>query len=122
MSISTSLQDGVATVAINRPDKKNALTADMYQAMADALNRAQADPAVRSVLLAGQPGMFTAGNDLEDFVQRPPKDMDAPRVSIHAGPGRRRQAGDCRGRGPPLSREVSSPTWDRRRTASRNAS
>lgn len=78
MSIRTSLQNGVATIEINRPDKKNALTAEMYQAMADALNRAQADPAVRAILFAGQPGMFTAGNDLEDFVQRPPKDMDAP--------------------------------------------
>jgi enoyl-CoA hydratase/carnithine racemase len=78
MSIRTSLQAGVATIEIDRPDKKNALTAQMYQAMADALHQVQADPAVRAILFAGQPGMFTAGNDLEDFVQRPPKDMDAP--------------------------------------------
>lgn len=78
MSIRTSLQDGVATIEINRPDRKNALTVEMYQAMADALNDAQADPAVRAILFAGQPGMFTAGNDLEDFVRRPPKDMNAP--------------------------------------------
>ena len=78
MNIRTSLQNGVATIEINRPDKKNALTAEMYQAMADALRQAQADPAVRAILFAGQSGMFTAGNDLEDFLQRPPKDMDAP--------------------------------------------
>ncbi len=38
----------------------------MYRAMADALVAAQADPAVRVVLITGQPGCFTSGNDLED--------------------------------------------------------
>lgn len=72
MSIKTATHDGVATIEIARPEKKNAITIAMYQAMADALNAAQADPAVRAVLITGQPGIFTSGNDLEDFMQRPP--------------------------------------------------
>lgn len=78
MTIKTYLQQGVATIEICRPDKKNALTAEMYSQMRDALVAAGADPAVRAVLFRGQPGMFTAGNDLEDFVQRPPTGMEAP--------------------------------------------
>jgi len=72
MSIRTATLNGVATIEIARPEKKNALTVAMYQAMADALNAAQADPAVRAVLITGQPGIFTSGNDIEDFMSRPP--------------------------------------------------
>ena len=80
MSIKTATLNGVATIEIARPDKKNAITVDMYQAMADALNAAAADNAVRAVLITGQPGIFTAGNDLEDFLQRPRQGdgLDAP--------------------------------------------
>ena len=78
MSIKTATLDGVATIEIARPEKKNALTAAMYQAMADALVAAGADPAVRAVLITGQPGIFTSGNDIEDFMQRPPQGMDSP--------------------------------------------
>src|SRR6185369_3520198 len=63
---------------IARPEKKNALTAAMYQALADALRAAAEDPAVRAVLITGQPGVFTSGNDLEDFMQRPPQGADSP--------------------------------------------
>ena len=70
MSIKTATLNGVATIEIARPEKKNALTVAMYQAMADALHAAQADAAVRAVLITGQPGIFTSGNDLEDFVAR----------------------------------------------------
>lgn len=72
MSIRTATLNGVATIEIARPEKKNALTVAMYQAMADALNAAQTDPAVRAVLITGQPGIFTSGNDIEDFMSRPP--------------------------------------------------
>jgi enoyl-CoA hydratase/carnithine racemase len=79
MSIKTATLNGVATIEIARPEKKNALTAAMYQAMADALRAAQADPAVRAVLITGQPGVFTSGNDIDDFMSRPPSHgMDAP--------------------------------------------
>ena len=72
MSIKTATVNGVATIEIARPEKKNALTIAMYQAMADALRAAADDKAVRAVLITGQPGIFTSGNDLEDFMQRPP--------------------------------------------------
>jgi enoyl-CoA hydratase/carnithine racemase len=78
MSIKTATLNGVATIEIARPDKKNALTMAMYTAMADALRAAQADAAVRAVLVTGQPGVFTSGNDLEDFMQRPPQGLDSP--------------------------------------------
>ena len=72
MAIKTATLNGVATIEIARPEKKNALTIAMYQAMADAINAAKADAAVRALLITGQPGIFTSGNDLEDFMQRPP--------------------------------------------------
>jgi enoyl-CoA hydratase/carnithine racemase len=72
MSIKTAVVDGVATIEIARPEKKNALTVSMYQAMADALRAAVDDSAVRAVLITGQPGVFTSGNDIEDFMSRPP--------------------------------------------------
>ena len=70
MSIKTAVLNGVATIEIARPEKKNALTVAMYQAMTDALVAAKADPAVRAVLITGQPGVFTSGNDIEDFMTR----------------------------------------------------
>jgi enoyl-CoA hydratase/carnithine racemase len=72
MSIRTGVLNGVATIEIARPEKKNALTVAMYSAMAEALRAATADPAVRAVLIIGQPGVFTSGNDIEDFMSRPP--------------------------------------------------
>jgi enoyl-CoA hydratase/carnithine racemase len=72
MSIKTATIDGVATIEIARPEKKNALTVAMYQAMAEALNAAREDATVRAVLITGQPGIFTSGNDVEDFLTRPP--------------------------------------------------
>jgi enoyl-CoA hydratase/carnithine racemase len=72
MSIRTATLNGVATIEIARPEKKNALTVAMYQAMSEALAAAQADGAVRAVLIAGQPGIFSSGNDIEDFMSRGP--------------------------------------------------
>ena len=78
MSIKTAFIEGVASIEIARPEKKNALTEAMYQAMAEALKMAHQDESVRAVLITGQPGIFTAGNDLEDFLQRPAPSPDAP--------------------------------------------
>jgi enoyl-CoA hydratase/carnithine racemase len=82
MSIKTATLNGVATIEIARPEKKNALTVAMYQAMADALRAAAQDGAVRAVLITGQPGIFTSGNDIEDFMTRAPGQgsdaMDSP--------------------------------------------
>jgi enoyl-CoA hydratase/carnithine racemase len=78
MSIKTLTLNGVTTIEIARPEKKNAITSAMYQSMADALEAAGADPHTRAVLIVGQPTVFTSGNDLEDFMARPPRDTDAP--------------------------------------------
>ena len=58
----------VLELVMNRPDKRNALTRAMYTALADGLDAAAADPAIRAVLIAGAGGAFTAGNDLGDFL------------------------------------------------------
>ena len=78
MSIKTAIINGIATIEIARPEKKNALTAVMYQAMADAITTAGSTPEVRAILISGQPGIFTSGNDIEDFMSRPRQDDDAP--------------------------------------------
>jgi enoyl-CoA hydratase/carnithine racemase len=78
MSIRTQTVNGVARIEIARPEKKNAITVAMYQAMADAIGAAHDDGAVRAILIHGQKDIFTAGNDLEDFLKNPPSGMDAP--------------------------------------------
>jgi len=78
MSINTHTANGVATIEMARPEKKNALTAAMYQSMYEAIVAARADATVRALLIIGQPGVFTAGNDLADFMANPPGSIDAP--------------------------------------------
>ncbi|GCB05015.1 enoyl-CoA hydratase [Ralstonia sp. SET104] len=78
MSICTETADGVLTLTFDRLDRKNAITAAMYQTLADALVAAETDPAIRVIVLAGHESVFTAGNDLEDFMKNPPKDESAP--------------------------------------------
>jgi enoyl-CoA hydratase/carnithine racemase len=78
MDILIERADGVLTIALNRPDKKNAITAAMYQEMADAFFEAEKDATVRVVLLRANGGSFSAGNDLEDFMKAPSMDRDAP--------------------------------------------
>ena len=58
---------GVLTLTINRPEKKNALTREMYQGLADGIDGAADDPEVRCVLIQANGDIFTAGNDLSDF-------------------------------------------------------
>lgn len=76
--IVTELASGVLRIEMRRPEKKNALTGPMYAAMADALERAAREDAVRVVLIHGQPEVFTAGNDLGDFLDGPADDPDRP--------------------------------------------
>lgn len=78
MDISINKAEGILTIAFSRPEKKNAITAAMYQTMADALHDGENDPAVRVIMLVGQPGVFTAGNDLEDFLKHPPQGQNSP--------------------------------------------
>jgi enoyl-CoA hydratase/carnithine racemase len=67
-NVRTSRVDRVAEIEIHRPGKKNALTGEMYDAMSDAIRKAEGDAGVHVVLLHGQPDCFTSGNDLADFV------------------------------------------------------
>lgn len=68
----------VACIRFDRPEKKNAITAQMYTQLAEALAAADADAGVRAVLLHGTAECFTAGNDIADFLQRPPGGEGSP--------------------------------------------
>ena len=69
---------GVTTLTLNRVAKKNSLTAAMYSSLADAFTQAQADTAVRVVVLQGHETVFSSGNDIADFLKTPPTSADAP--------------------------------------------
>jgi enoyl-CoA hydratase/carnithine racemase len=70
--------DAVMTITLNRVEKKNSITSTMYAAMADALVQAEADRAVRAVVFQGHETIFSAGNDIADFLSAPPSSPDAP--------------------------------------------
>lgn len=76
--ISTSVENGILTLRMERPDKKNALTAAMYTGMTQALATAGADPKIRVLFLTGTEDCFTSGNDVTDFMQHPPGDENSP--------------------------------------------
>jgi enoyl-CoA hydratase/carnithine racemase len=78
MTIHSETINGVARIGIARPEKKNAITAAMYQQLADAVVAAHEDGSVRALLIHGGPDIFTAGNDLEDFLNNPPAGPEAP--------------------------------------------
>jgi len=69
---------GIRTVTLNRVDKKNSITSAMYGEMADALASAVDDATVRVVLLQGHETVFSAGNDIGDFLNNPPAGLDSP--------------------------------------------
>ena len=71
-------ESGVMTITLNRVDKKNSFTAAMYASLADALTQAATDTAVRVVLFQGHETVFSAGNDIGDFLNKPPSGPDAP--------------------------------------------
>lgn len=72
------VEAGVLTLTLNRLDKKNSITSAMYVALADALAEARDDAAVRAVVIQGHELVFSAGNDLGDFLNNPPSGSDAP--------------------------------------------
>lgn len=69
MDILSSKADSILTLEFNRPERKNAITIEMYQMLADAINAAQDDSEVRVIIIQGKDTIFTAGNDLEDFIK-----------------------------------------------------
>ncbi|MFC3941655.1 enoyl-CoA hydratase [Pseudomonas gingeri NCPPB 3146 = LMG 5327] len=71
-------EGGLLTLRLNRADKKNALTRAMYSQLGQALRQADEDPAIRAVLIRGSEECFTSGNDIADFLEEPPSDLDSP--------------------------------------------
>lgn len=71
-------EGGVLTLTLNRPQRKNALTSAMYATLAEALERGADDTSVRVVVIQGQEAMFSAGNDIEEFLHAPPAGTDSP--------------------------------------------
>ena len=69
-NINKIVSDGVMTLVLARPDKKNALTREMYQSLADGINAANHDESIKVVLLKGSDDCFTAGNDITDFANQ----------------------------------------------------
>lgn len=67
--VTVERRGAVQAIRMNRPDKKNALTRDMYTAMTEALRAGDADAAIRCHVFFGVPGVFSAGNDLGDFLE-----------------------------------------------------
>lgn len=76
--IQTEIQDGVIIIRMNREDKKNALTGDMYHGISSALDQLDSDPDLRVGLITGSQGCFTAGNDLVDFMESSSIAGDSP--------------------------------------------
>ncbi len=76
--ILTHTDAGVMTITFNRLDKKNSISSAMYAAMADAVAQAGADPSVRVVVFQGHESIFSAGNDIGDFLNQPPSTQESP--------------------------------------------
>ena len=76
--ILTHTEAGVTTITFNRVDKKNSLTRAMYATLADTFEAAAQGTEVRVVVLQGDLAIFSAGNDIGDFLQQPPSTQDAP--------------------------------------------
>ena len=70
--ISSKSAEGVLTLSFNRPAKMNAITREMYGALATGLNEAAGDFSVRAVIITSEGDHFTAGNDIKDFMENPP--------------------------------------------------
>ena len=76
--VQVEVNDGVMEIRLNRPDRKNALTHAMYESITAAMNDAEATPSIRVILFTGTQDCFTAGNDMVDFLQNPPKGDNSP--------------------------------------------
>jgi enoyl-CoA hydratase/carnithine racemase len=76
------LDEGILKIELNRPQKRNALTLDMYTEFARLLNSAQAKPEIRVVLVSAAGDNYSAGNDLQDFLDHPPGSEDSPQEGM----------------------------------------
>ena len=76
--LNAKLDNGVLTLAIHRPEAKNALYGELYLWIAKALDEADLDNSVRAVILRGEDADFTAGNDMQDFMKSAAQKGQAP--------------------------------------------
>ena len=76
--IKVHAEGGVMTITLNRLERKNSITSAMYGMLADAIHAAQEDANVRVAVLQGHETVFSAGNDIGDFLHQPPAGQDSP--------------------------------------------
>jgi enoyl-CoA hydratase/carnithine racemase len=79
-NINYSVEDAVFIISINRPEKKNALTPSMYQALGDGILQAENDSAIHVIVLSGSDDCFTSGNDVSGFVANEDSSGERPSV------------------------------------------
>lgn len=77
-NVKISRDGAVLGVVFDRPEKKNALTGAMYRAATEALRQAISDPAIGAIVFSGSGGVFTAGNDIADFLYASGKPGEFP--------------------------------------------
>lgn len=80
--LSIEKKDGVLSIILNRPDKKNALTGEMYQGLVQAMRGADDDDDVRAILLSGAGGNYSAGSDISEFLSRFDKTGEFPALTF----------------------------------------
>ena len=71
-------ESGVCTITLNRIERKNSINVAMYTALSDALDAATQDANTRAVVIQGHESIFSAGNDISDFLNVPPAGKDSP--------------------------------------------
>ena len=81
-NIVTREEDGILEISIQRPDRRNALTHAMYRDITAALRRVEEEDGLRLALITGTADCFTAGNDMNDFLQNPPTGEDSPVITF----------------------------------------
>jgi enoyl-CoA hydratase/carnithine racemase len=79
--VTVTNEDAVRVIRLSRPEKKNAITQDMYRDISAAIDSAQDNASIRCLIISGEPGVFTAGNDLEDFLKDGTSNTGTPRAS-----------------------------------------
>ena len=84
-NIRYEVRDNIATITIDRPEKRNALSYAMYNALIDRTEQADADPEVRVVILTAVPGQFCAGTDLTELRDVDVNDPGAHREEFRGG-------------------------------------
>jgi enoyl-CoA hydratase/carnithine racemase len=80
--ILSSLDEGILKIELNRPQKRNAFTLEMYTEFAELLNTAQTKPEIRVVLVSAAGDNYSAGNDLQGFLDHAPGNGDSPQKQM----------------------------------------